>query len=118
MLGQPCLLPMETLSEAAECLKVMAHPVRLRIVDILMQGRFAVQDISRLCGLPPHQTSEHLRLLKGHGLLDSRREGRTVYYRLAHPRLPGLLECLRQTCGDDESSASPAASFKAGPTQT
>lgn len=92
------LLPVEFLEGAAECLKVMSHPVRLRIVDILMQGKFPVHEIAELCDLPPHQTSEHLRLLKGHGLLDSERDGRTVYYKIANPRLPGLLNCIRSTC--------------------
>ena len=89
------LLSIEFLEEAAECLKVMAHPVRLRIVDILMQGRFPVHEIAAMCDLPPHQTSEHLRLLKGHGLLSSERDGRTVYYQIANPRLPRLLDCVR-----------------------
>lgn len=92
------LLEEELLAAAAECLKVMAHPVRLRIVDILMQGRLSVGEIAELCNLPPHQTSEHLRLLKGHGLLDSDRDGRTVYYRIVAPRLSGLLKCIRNTC--------------------
>jgi DNA-binding transcriptional ArsR family regulator len=92
------LVPLELLEEAAECMKVMAHPVRLRIVDILMQGQFPVNEIAEMCDLPAHQMSEHLRLLKGRGLLDARREGRTIYYRIASKRLPALLSCLRKTC--------------------
>ncbi|MFP4355687.1 MAG: ArsR/SmtB family transcription factor [Phycisphaerae bacterium] len=99
---QPDLLSETFLAQAAEVLKVMAHPVRLRIVDILMQGRFPVGQIAEMCDLPSHQASEHLRLLKGQGLLDSRREGRTVYYEIASPRLPSLLKCIRNTCGLDE----------------
>ena len=99
--AKPKLLPAETLDYAAECLKVMAHPVRLRIVDILMQGRYPVGQIAEWCDLPPHQVSEHLRLLKGQGLLDSDRQGRTVYYRIVSPRLPGLLNCIRNTCGQN-----------------
>jgi ArsR family transcriptional regulator, zinc-responsive transcriptional repressor len=92
------LMPMNMLRDAGERLKVMAHPVRLRIVDILMQGEFPVGRIAEMCDLPPHQTSEHLRLLKGQALLDSRREGRTVYYRIIDPRLPALLTCIRNAC--------------------
>lgn len=92
------LLNIELLETAAECLKVMAHPVRLRIVDILMRGEFPVHEIADMCGLPPHQATEHLRLLKGHGLLNSRREGRIVYYSVANPRLPALLNCISRTC--------------------
>jgi ArsR family transcriptional regulator, zinc-responsive transcriptional repressor len=92
------LLPGAFLEEAAECLRIMAHPARLRIVDILMQGDFPVHEIAEMCGLPAHQASEHLRLLQGRGLLASQRDGRTVYYRIANPRLPALLRCLRKTC--------------------
>jgi DNA-binding transcriptional ArsR family regulator len=92
------LLSAQILAEAAECLRVLAHPIRLRIVDILMQGEFPVGEIAKLCQVQPHQTSEHLRLLKGHGLLDSERRGRAVFYKIADPRLPGLLSCIRQCC--------------------
>ena len=91
------LLPVSLLEGAAECLKVLAHPVRLRIVDILMQGDFQVGEIAELCDVLPHQASEHLRLLKGRGLLQSRREGRSVFYKIEDARLPGLLTCIR-TC--------------------
>ncbi len=92
------LLPILLLERSAECLKVMAHPVRLRIVDILMQGEFPVHEIAEMCSLPAHQACEHLRLLKGRGLLDSRRQGRVVYYQIASEQLPALLTCLRRTC--------------------
>lgn len=92
------LLEMEYLEKAAECMKVMSHPVRLRIVDILMQGQFSVGEIAQMCELPPHQTTEHLRLLKGFGLLGSVRDGRTVYYNIVDKKLPGLLNCIRKNC--------------------
>lgn len=92
------LLPEEILLNAADCLKVMAHPVRLRIVNILMLGEFAVHEIAELSKTSPNQTCEHLRLLKGHGLLTSVRRGRTVYYKITAPQLPGLIECIRKSC--------------------
>jgi ArsR family transcriptional regulator, zinc-responsive transcriptional repressor len=98
MAGKLSLLSMDVLSIAAECLKVMAHPVRLRIADLLMQGEFPVHEIARLCETSPDQTCEHLRLMQGRGLLTSERRGRTVYYRIAVPNLPGLIECIRKNC--------------------
>jgi len=98
MAGKVSLLPMEQMNLAAECLKVMAHPVRLRIVDILMQRQLPVYEIAELCETSPDQTCEHLRLMKGHGLLTSDRQGRTVYYKIASPRLPGLIDCIRKNC--------------------
>ena len=92
------LLADDVLEEAAECLKVMAHPVRLKMVNILMQGEFAVHEIAQLCDTSANQTCEHLRLLKGHGLLSSERRGRTVYYKILSPRLPHLIECISRSC--------------------
>ena len=92
------LLPLESLQDAAECLKVLGHPVRIRMVEILMQGEFPVHEIADLCQLPPHQACEHLRILKSHGLLKSNRRGRSVYYEIADPRLPRLLACIRAAC--------------------
>ncbi len=92
------LLTDETFQTAAECLKVMAHPVRLKIVMVLMQGRFSVGEIAEFCECSPNQTCEHLRLMQGYGYLASQREGRTVYYEIRSPRLPGLIECIRKNC--------------------
>ncbi|MFA5863578.1 MAG: metalloregulator ArsR/SmtB family transcription factor [Phycisphaerae bacterium] len=99
MAGKLSLLSIDVLNGAAECLKVMAHPVRLRIVDVLMQKEFPVHEIARLCETSPDQTCEHLRLMKGRGLLTSERRGRRVYYKIASSNLPGLIECLRKNCG-------------------
>jgi DNA-binding transcriptional ArsR family regulator len=94
----PKLLSMDFLEQATECLKVMAHPIRLRVVDVLTQGEFSVNELAGLCRLPAHQMTEHLRLLKGHGLLGSRRRGRQVFYTIASQRLPRLLECVKGSC--------------------
>lgn len=102
MSGNECgmeLLPMESLAEAAACLKVMAHPVRLRIVDILTQEALTVREIAGLCDTKEHQVCEHLRLMQNCGLLSSRRQGRAVYYAIASEQLPALLGCVRQHCG-------------------
>ncbi len=93
------LLPISFLSDAADCLRLLGHPMRLRIVDILSrEDALPVHEIADLCELPHHQACEHLRLLRGHGLLASRRHGRAVYYEIADPRLPRLLGCIRAVC--------------------
>lgn len=93
------LLPMDSLVEAAACLKVMAHPVRLRIVDILMQDSLTVKQIAELCETRENQICEHLRLMQNCGLLTSERRGKAVFYRILSPQLPALLNCVRQHCG-------------------
>lgn len=107
------LIPAEALEAIAECLRVMAHPVRLRIVELLMQGDFAVNELAALCHTSPNQTCEHLRLMKSHGLLTCRRAGRIVYYQIANSQLPDLLGCIRRHCGICPSPASlPLQPFK------
>ncbi len=97
-INEDLLLSLAQLEQVAECLRVMAHPVRLRIVELLMQGDFAVHELASLCQSTPNQTCEHLRLMKGHGFLTSRREGRTVYYQINTRQLPNLINCIRNTC--------------------
>lgn len=88
----------DTLSEAAACLKVMAHPVRLKIVDILTRQEPSVGELALMCELPHHQVCEHLRLMQNCGLLTSVRSGRSVHYKICSPRLPGLINCIRVNC--------------------
>lgn len=96
------LLSDGVLEKAAECLKVMAHPVRLKMVNLMMTGDFAVHQIAAHCGATASQTCEHLRLLKGYGLLDSVRKGRTVYYKILSPQLPGLIQCIQKNCTNSD----------------
>jgi DNA-binding transcriptional ArsR family regulator len=92
------LLSLEQLTAAAACLRTMAHPVRLRMVDLLMQGEFSVGELAAQCAVQEHQACAHLRLMQACGLLTSERRGRAVYYRIASRQLPALLECIRQNC--------------------
>ncbi len=98
------LLSQDFLERAAERLKALAHPARLRMVEILEQGEFPVHEIAELCGLPPHQACEHLRLLKAHGLFSSHRRGRAVIYEIAEPRLPRLMDCIRTACHEENTT--------------
>ncbi|WDI40605.1 ArsR/SmtB family transcription factor [Bremerella sp. P1] len=81
-------------AEAAECLRTLAHPVRLRIVQLLLHGRYTVGEIAKDCETPDNVTSEHLRLLQRCGFLQSEREGRFVYYQVAEPHLEHLMACI------------------------
>ncbi len=84
----------EDFADAAECLKTLAHPVRLRIVQLLLHGRFTVGELAADCGIQDNVGSEHLRLLQRCGFLTSEREGRRVYYSVAEPHLEQLMACI------------------------
>ncbi|MFG0267869.1 MAG: ArsR/SmtB family transcription factor [Rhodopirellula sp. JB055] len=81
-------------ADAAECLRTLAHPVRLRIVQLLLHGRYTVGELAADCGIQDNVGSEHLRLLHRCGFLTSEREGRRVYYSVAEPHLEELMACI------------------------
>lgn len=88
------LTPLEALVEAAECLKTLAHPHRLRMVQMLLRGRYTVGELAEACNIPSHMASEHLRLMQRCGFLSSRKEGRKAYYEIAEPHLEDLMACV------------------------
>jgi ArsR family transcriptional regulator, zinc-responsive transcriptional repressor len=95
----PKLTPLGALERAAECLKTLAHPHRLRIVQMLLRGRYTVGELAGACGIPSHMASEHLRLMQRSGFLTSEKEGRKAYYRVADPHLANILACVEARFG-------------------
>jgi DNA-binding transcriptional ArsR family regulator len=85
---------MAALGEAAECLRALAHPVRLRMVQLLLGGKYTVGELAEDCGIPDNVASENLRLMQRCGFLASERAGRRVYYRVAEPHLKNLMACV------------------------
>ncbi|GAA4457644.1 metalloregulator ArsR/SmtB family transcription factor [Novipirellula rosea] len=81
-------------TEAAECLKTIAHPVRLRMIQLLLTGRYTVGELAADCQIPDNVASEHLRLMQRCGFFTSEREGRRVYYQVAEPHLKQLMACI------------------------
>ena len=81
-------------AQAAECLRTLAHPVRLRMVQMLLHGRYTVGELAEDAGVADNVASEHLRLMQRCGLFRSERQGRKVYYRVAESRLQQLMSCI------------------------
>jgi DNA-binding transcriptional ArsR family regulator len=84
----------QAFAQAAECLKTLAHPVRLRMVQLLLHGRYTVGELAKDCGVPDNVASEHLRLMQRCGFFTSQREGRKVYYQVAEPHLRQIMNCI------------------------
>jgi len=93
------LTELEALGQAAECLRTLAHPHRLRMVQMLLQGDFSVGELAESCGLPSAMASEHLRLMQRCGFLTSEKDGRQVFYRVAEPHLKNILGCIEDRFG-------------------
>lgn len=87
-------LEMDALGQASECLKALAHPVRLRMVQLLLHGRYTVGEIAEDCGIAENLASEHLRLMQRCGFFTSERDGRRVYYSVAEPHLEDIMACI------------------------
>jgi len=94
------LLSYKSLARAAECLKALAHPRHLQIVQLLLDGElYTVMEIKQKLGLTQSTTSEYLRFLQQCGLLTSSKSGRSVYYEIAEPQLQDILSCINRRFG-------------------
>lgn len=93
------LTEMNALTQAAECLRTLAHPHRLRMIQMLLQGDFTVSELAESCKLPSAMASEHLRLMQRCGFLTSEKDGRKVFYRVVEPHLKDILKCIGDRFG-------------------
>jgi DNA-binding transcriptional ArsR family regulator len=100
----PKLTSLESLGRAAECLRTLAHPHRLRIVQMLLAGRYTVGELAATCEIPSHMASEHLRLMQRCGFLNVERDGRCVYYTIAEPHLANIMACIESRFGGPKAA--------------
>ena len=93
------LTPLDALEHAAECLKTLAHPHRLRMVQMLLRDRYTVGELAEACGIPSHMASEHLRLMQRCGFLTVEKEGRHAYYQIVETHLANIMSCIEARFG-------------------
>lgn len=67
----------------AEIYRIFSHANRVQIFWLLMENEMSVNDISDAIEASVQNTSQHLRLMKAVNILDTRRNGQTIYYRIA-----------------------------------
>ena len=85
----------EKLERIAFILKTVAHPLRLGIIHLLEQyPRLSVSEICEKLGSEQSLTSHHLQNMKLKGLLNSKREGRSMLYSLKERDISLIIECL------------------------
>jgi ArsR family transcriptional regulator len=83
-------------TQQAKMLKALANESRLMIVDRLSRGECSVGDLREIVGGDLSTVSKHLALLRAHGIVEDRREGTTVYYRLLTPCVCNFFTCATQ----------------------
>jgi DNA-binding transcriptional ArsR family regulator len=89
-------MPMSVFRSQARVLKALANGARLMIVDRLSRGECSSGELTRLVGLDQTTVSKHLAVLRAHGIVDDRREGSAVYYRLMTPCVTNFFSCVTQ----------------------
>ncbi len=73
--------------ELAEIFKVIAHPDRIRLIEVMRSGEMDVNSLAESLELPGARVSQHLSLLRAHRLVEERRDGRRHYYHLSQPEI-------------------------------
>ena len=78
-------------AELARVGKALASPVRLRLLDVLDSGELTVEELAAAAGLPVKNTSAQLQQLRAVRLVESRRDGTRIHYRVASPVVSAFL---------------------------
>ena len=99
--GKGFMLDWEALWEATKCLKSVAHPVRLRMLELLTDGEYTVGELADLCEVEPAAASDHLGRLRDRGILSQDRRGKHVYYQISAPAVDGIVHCMRSIFGPE-----------------
>ncbi|HYT05411.1 MAG TPA: helix-turn-helix domain-containing protein [Gemmatimonadales bacterium] len=94
----------EVLTRAAAVIRCLGHPLRLRLLEALETGEKTVTELQEYAGVPQPMASQHLMVLKAHGVVDLRRTGPFAHYWIVEPKVKSILECIRagQCAGTSE----------------
>ena len=92
----------ENAEKASKLLKSMSHPSRLMVLCTLMKGECPVSELNQTVPLSQSALSQHLAGLRRAGLVETRREGQVIHYRLKSRAVTGIIEALyRIYCNPD-----------------
>ena len=104
-----------TSKELGKLLSVISHPHRIRIIEELRDSERDVNSLQAALGLAHSAVSQHLSLLRSHRLVEERKEGRHVFYRLSQP---AIAQWLLTGLDFLESSISQAAELRSAIEET
>jgi len=86
----------DTYKQQARVLKAMANESRLLIIDRLSEGEASAGELVALVGTDASTVSKHLSVLRAHGIVEDRRVGASVFYRLLTPCVLNFFSCATQ----------------------
>ena len=97
--------PENPYTRRSKVIKAMAHPSRLAMIDELSKGEKCVCDLQKIVGADITTVSKHLALMKRAGLVEDRREGLWIYYRLKVPCILRFFDCIDAVLENDSGQA-------------
>ncbi len=80
----------------SEVCKTLASPKRLEILNALKESEKTVSELVEILGVPKANVSQHLAVMRHKGILDSRREGVNIYYRVSNPKVIKACVLMRE----------------------
>jgi len=89
------LIEPQILERAARVIRVLGHPLRLRLLEVLEGGEHHVTDLVNASGASQALVSQHLAILRAEGVVGARRDGLHVFYRITEPKVHRILACIR-----------------------
>ena len=94
------VLQLEKLEMGASMLRAMVHPMRMAIIELLTANkRLSVTKIYEKLKIEQATASHHLNMLKNKGILESKREGRKIFYSLRHEKVEEIINSLDRCLG-------------------
>jgi ArsR family transcriptional regulator len=96
---------------AARVIRILGHPLRLRILELLEIEERNVTDLQDELEVTQAVISQQLAILRSEDVVASRREGARVYYRIVEPKVSHILDCIRQCDLPERSDLMPIAGF-------
>lgn len=84
---------------AAVC-KALGHPARMKVLDLLRDGEECVCRLAPSVGVTESNLSQALAVLRRAGLVETRREGHSVYYRVRDDRIFAVIDGMREMLAD------------------
>jgi len=86
----------ENIEEASAAMQAMAHPLRLKILCLVGNQELSVLEIVEAVGTSQSNISQHLGVLRDHGILVARKEANRVFYRIEDPRILKMISLTRE----------------------
>ena len=94
------VIKMEVLKLQAELCKSLSDPKRLHIIQELRGDECSVSELTKILGLKKSNTSQHLAVLRKIGVISPRKEGSTIYYKLANPKIAEACDLVHEVIAE------------------